>query len=87
MIFFNEQSQTFILKAVDFDYRMKVINGYLVHEYSGKVTPDEDMAYRLAPNLAYSPADNAGDKLAFINNLPLEYPCAGIGDFRDPVST
>ncbi|MDR0999999.1 MAG: alpha-galactosidase [Clostridiales bacterium] len=84
MIFFNEQSQTFVLKAANFDYRVKVINGYLAHEYSGKAVPDEDMAYRFAPNFAYSPADDSGDKLHFLNNLPLEYPCAGIGDFREP---
>lgn len=32
----------------------------------------------------FTPATNNRDKASFMDSLPFEYPCFGIGDYRDP---
>ena len=85
-VFYNEINRTFKLRAKDTDYMMKVVDeGYLAHVYYGGKLPDDDLGYLLRfDESPFTPATNNRDKASFMDTLPLEYPCFGIGDYRDP---
>ena len=85
-VFYNEINRTFKLRAKDTDYMMKVVDeGYLAHVYYGGKLPDDNLGYLLRfDESPFTPATNNRDKASFMDTLPLEYPCFGIGDYRDP---
>ena len=85
-VFYNEETKTFKLRAKDTDYMMKIVDdGYLAHLYYGKKLPDEDLEYLLRfDESPFTPATNNRDRASFMDTLPFEYPCFGIGDYRDP---
>lgn len=85
-VFYNEETKFFKLRAKNTDYMMKIVDdGYLAHIYYGKKLPDEDLEYLLRfDESPFTPATNNRDKSSFMDTLPFEYPCFGIGDYRDP---
>lgn len=85
-VFYNEETKSFKLRAKNTDYMMKIVDdGYLAHIYYGKKLPDEDLEYLLRfDESPFTPATNNRDKSSFMDTLPFEYPCFGIGDYRDP---
>lgn len=85
-VFYNEETKSFKLRAKNTDYMMKIVDdGYLAHVYYGKKLPDEDLEYLLRfDESPFTPATNNRDKSSFMDTLPFEYPCFGIGDYRDP---
>ena len=85
-VFYNDKEKSFKLRAKDTDYMMKIVDdGYLAHIYYGKKLPDEDLEYLLRfDESPFTPATNDRDKSSFMDTLPFEYPCFGIGDYRDP---
>ncbi len=60
-------------------------SGQLAHVYYGKRADDEDLSYlmRLNEN-PYTPKVNKRDMGTFMDSAPFEYPCHGIGDYREP---
>ncbi|MGN1133289.1 MAG: alpha-galactosidase [Oscillospiraceae bacterium] len=82
----NEKNLSFKLRAKDTDYMMKVVDeGYLAHIYYGPKLPDEDLEYLLRfDESPFTPSTNNRDKASFMDTLPFEYPCFGIGDYRAP---
>lgn len=84
-IFFNEKHKGFKIVAKDTCYMMKVVcEGYLAHIYFGKMLPDDDLGYLLSlDEYPFTPETNARDQVGFMEKLPFEYPCCGIGDFRE----
>jgi len=85
-IFYNKSAQSFRLRAKDTDYIIKVAPcGYLAHVYFGKALPDEDLSYllRLDEN-PFTPETNNRDRAVYLDTLPLEFSCFGIGDYREP---
>lgn len=84
-IFYNEKDKTFKLRANNTDYMMKVCEeGYLAHIYYGNKVPDEDLTYLLRLDESpFTPATNDRDRASFMDTLPFEYPCFGIGDYRE----
>ncbi|MBQ7782495.1 MAG: alpha-galactosidase, partial [Oscillospiraceae bacterium] len=60
-------------------------SGHLAHVYYGKRADDEDLSYlmRLDEN-PYTPKVNERDMGTFMDTTPFEYPCHGIGDYREP---
>ena len=84
-IFYNEKDKTFKLRANNTDYMMKVCEeGYLAHIYYGNKVPDEDPTYLLRLDESpFTPATNDRDRASFMDTLPFEYPCFGIGDYRE----
>lgn len=84
-IFYNEKDKAFKLRANNTDYMMKVCEeGYLAHVYYGNKVPDEDLTYLLRLDESpFTPATNDRDRASFMDTLPFEYPCFGIGDYRE----
>ena len=85
-ISYNEQERAFKLRAKNTDYMLKVIEGeYLGHVYYGKSVPDEDLGYLLRfDESPFTPAQNNRDRAVYLDTTPFEYPCFGIGDYREP---
>ena len=83
---YNEKSRQFKLHANNTDYVITVAPGgdYLAHTYFGPSVPDEDLSYllRLDEN-PFTPETNDRDRACYLDTLPLEYPCFGIGDYRE----
>lgn len=84
-IFYNEKDKVFKLRANNTDYMMKVCEeGYLAHIYYGNKVPDEDLTYLIRLDESpFTPATNDRDRASFMDTLPFEYPCFGIGDYRE----
>lgn len=84
-IFYNEKDKAFKLRANNTDYMMKVCEeGYLAHVYYGNKVPDEDLIYLLRLDESpFTPATNDRDRASFMDTLPFEYPCFGLGDYRE----
>ena len=84
-IYYNQQEKSFKLRANNTDYMMKIVDdGYLAHIYYGNKLPDEDLEYLLRfDESPFTPATNDRDKSSFMDTLPMEYPCFGIGDYRE----
>jgi len=84
-IFYNEKDKAFKLRANNTDYMMKVCEeGYLAHVYYGNKVPDEDLTYLLRLDESpFPPATNDRDRASFMDTLPFEYPCFGLGDYRE----
>ena len=83
---FEASCRQFRLRAGSTDYVMAVVpGGYLAHVYWGKAVPDSDLTdlLRLDEN-PFTPETNDRDRAVYLDTLPLEYPCFGIGDFREP---
>ncbi len=87
MIQFNEEKQLFHLTTPNTSYVMALADGmYLGHLYYGPKLSDVtglEMMFRLneAP---FSPADNPGYKVMFMEGFPFEYSSFGTGDYREP---
>lgn len=84
-IFYNEKDKVFKLRANNTDYMMKVCEeGYLAHIYYGNKVPDEDLTYLIRLDESpFTPATNDRDRASFMDTLPFEYPCFGVGDYRE----
>ena len=83
---YNEASKQFRLRAADTDYILALApgGGYLAHVYFGPSVPDDDLSYllRLDEN-PWTPEVNDRDRACYLDTLPFEYPCFGIGDYRE----
>lgn len=83
---FNEMARQFRLSANNTDYVIRIAPGgdYLAHVWFGNAVPDDDLSYllRLDEN-PFTPETNDRDRAVYLDTLPFEYPCFGIGDFRE----
>jgi alpha-galactosidase len=84
-IFFNEQERVFRLDTPGSTYLIALADqaGFPAHMYYGRRIPDDNMRYllRLNPNMpAFA---DSGDQLAYLGELPTEYPGHGLGDYRE----
>ncbi len=84
-ITYNEAAKSFKLTAKDTSYIMQVApGGYLAHTYYGKALPDDDLTYLLRlEEPPFTPEKNLRELSSYMDCLPLEYPCFGIGDYRE----
>jgi alpha-galactosidase len=75
---------TITLQSLGATYAMAVTDdGYLLHLHWGeKVTGD--LSYILFGKNPYTLAENLRDKGTFMDSVPLEFPCHGTGDYREP---
>jgi len=83
---FTEEMTLFTLTGKDVTYSLAALeSGHLAHVYYGKRADDEDLSYlmRLNEN-PYTPKVNKRDMGTFMDSAPFEYPCHGIGDYREP---
>lgn len=83
---FTEEMKLFTLNAKDTTYALAALeSGHIAHVYYGKHIEDDDISYllRLGEN-PYTPKVNERDLGTFMDTTPFEYPCHGIGDYREP---
>ena len=84
MIYFDQNTRLINLSTPKTSYLMKVTaDGYLGHVYYGKrleKAPSQDL---LRLEELSEPSEKPGEKVSFLDNLPFEYPTAGVGDFRE----
>lgn len=82
---FSETMTLFTLTGPDITYSFAALeSGHLAHIYYGKRTDDEDLSYLLnLENHPYTPKALNRERAAFMDRTPWEYPCHGIGDYRE----
>ncbi len=81
----NDANRAFFLQAGGCSYALQVTDGdYLAHVYFGRQLPDSDLSYllRLDEN-PFTPSVNDRDRAVYMDTLPFECPCFGIGDYRE----
>lgn len=83
---YTEDIKLFTMQAKDTTYALAVLeSGLVAHVYYGSKVEDEDMTYLL--HLDKNPFTlkvNARDSGTIMDSTPFEYPCHGIGDYREP---
>ena len=85
-IYFDEGKRIFKLDTPNTSYIMGVADsfGYLLHLYYGKKLGGNDVAFvSRTYEPPFTPEKNGRDKLSFLDCAPMEYPCGGVGDFRE----
>ena len=83
---FTEEMTIFTLTGKNVTYALAALeSGHLAHIHYGKRADDEDLSYlmRLNEN-PFVPKVNERDMGTFMDTTPFEYPCHGIGDYREP---
>ncbi len=85
MIQFDEEKQIFKIDTPNSSYAMGIVGGeYLAHLYYGRRIESMDLGYLLdfsEENLRDVSVGD-GEKVSFLDKLPMEYSCHGTGDFR-----
>ena len=89
-ISYVEKTDSFWIETENTTYVIGLADGcYPGHVYYGKKlsgetrnTLDPRSVLRLT-ELPFSPAEKPGEKVTFLDTFPSEYPCGGIGDYRE----
>ena len=83
---FTENIKLFTLQGKTSTYTLAVLEeGYVCHVYYGKKVVDGDLTYLLRLGESpWTPKINKRDAAVFMDGAPFEYPCHGIGDYREP---
>ena len=83
---FTEEMILFTLNAKNTTYALAALSdGHLAHAYYGKHIEDDDISYLLRLGEApYTATVNIRDKGTVMDTQLFEYPCHGIGDYREP---
>ena len=86
-IFIDEKNGLFTLHTERSTYQMKVGPfGIFLHLYYGAKAENTDFSYRLQMidrGFSGNPYQADNDRTISLDSLPLEYPAAGTGDFRE----
>ena len=83
---FIEDKKIFKLDTKDTSYILAIIDNerFLGNVYYGKSVIDEDLNYLLRIEEGpFVPSKNNRDRISFYDSFNFEYPCHGIGDFRE----
>ncbi|MTT30858.1 alpha-galactosidase [Terrilactibacillus sp. BCM23-1] len=87
MILFDKKRCLFHLQGKGFSYVFQVIReGYLAHLYWGKKVKEyrESSPLLFVNRGGFAPNPDPSDRTFSLDNIPLEYPAYGNGDFRHP---
>ena len=82
---YSEQNRSFQLDTKTASYVIGVVDaeGFVGHAYFGRKLGEDDVTYLMrAGENPFTPQTNARDRLSFLDRFPMEYPCGGVGDFR-----
>ncbi len=85
MITFDETTKIIKLDTPDSSYVMGIAdNNYLGHVYYGKKLNDTNLSYLMrTEENPFVPSENLREKVTFFDSFPMEYPCGGLGDYRE----
>lgn len=86
-IYYDEGNQIFWLNTPRSTYAIGILNEekLLGHLYYGaKIHPDDIRFLNRVGDTLSAPSARPGDQLKFNDAFPMEYPTAGVGDFRTP---
>ncbi len=85
MITYLEEAGQFQLDTPNASYVLTLADeGYLLHTYWGKRIAPQDLSDLLRLNdPPFVPSKNERERASFMDCAPFEYPCAGIGDYRE----
>lgn len=83
---FTEDMTLFTMHTNGSTYALAALeSGLLAHVYYGKRTEDDDLSYLLCLDQnPWTMKVNARDSGTIMDSTPFEYPCHGIGDYREP---
>ncbi len=84
-IFYNEQERVFRLNTPGSTYLIALADqaGFPAHMYYGRRIPDDNMRHLLRLDPAQPAFADSGSQLAYLGELPTEYPGHGLGDYRE----
>lgn len=83
-IAYNASKSTWKLDTEKTSYILKVVDGkYLSHVYYGKKVRSDELSYLLRSEEIVPPSIKPEEQLGFMDSIQMEYPCQGIGDFRE----
>lgn len=85
-ILFDEHQRIFKLDTPNSSYIIGIVDqeGFIGHAYYGKWLNTSDVGYLLRTEEApFVPSVNDRDRVSFLDCFPMEYPAAGLGDFRE----
>ena len=84
-ITYCDQSRTFHLDTVNTTYVIGLSpEGYVGHIYYGdRLFGEVDNSLLRMEEKPFTPSVNPGNKGAFLDCFPMEYPTGGIGDYRE----
>ena len=83
---YSEQTRSFQLDTKAASYVIGIVDAenFVGHAYFGKKLGEDDVTYLLrCGENPFTPERNARDRLSFLDSFPMEYPCGGVGDFRE----
>lgn len=82
----TEELRLFRLDNEEITYAMAVTEeGYLLHVYYGARCGEDDLSYLLRLSDApYTPRVFNRERATFMDSRSFEFPCHGIGDYREP---
>jgi len=85
-IIFNSKENVFKLDTPNSTYALAITeSGLVAHLYYGKYIPDVSLKFLLNEDkYPFKLQDNLREKIAYMEGTLFEYPCYGIGDFREP---
>lgn len=86
-IIYDEKNRIFKLDTPKSSYVLGIVDeeGFVGHVYYGKRLNTTDVGYLLRTSEApFTPSVNNRDRVSFLDCFPMEYPTAGLGDFREP---
>ena len=84
-ITFDNDKKIFALQMPHATYMMGIADErYLGHIYYGRKIAQPDGAYLMRTGEPpYVPSVNKREKCSFLDAFPMEYPCGGVGDYRE----
>lgn len=85
MIRFDDKNKVFLLSTKNTSYGIGIVDDrYVEHLYYGKKIEDTNIRYLLrADEAPYTPSENRRECAAYLDCAPMEYPEAGMGDYRE----
>lgn len=84
---YDEKNRIFKLDTPNSSYMLGIVDeeGFVGHVYYGKRLNSTDVGYLMRTGEApFVPSVNDRDRVSFLDCFPMEYPTAGLGDFREP---
>lgn len=85
-VHFYEKEKLFQLDTEHTTYAIGIVDEekFLGHIYYGGRIKDNRLGYLLRIHEApFVPSENNRDRVSFLDSFPMEYPCHGLGDYRE----